>query len=111
MNAIRGHLLGDVNVRVELESTEARASFRVRPINNSGESVVASTDRRVTRYIGKVHAAIEAENYRNRAIVPVSKPGGAKRRKRQPEPVLCPDCHGVRSFDCDTCDGAGVVPS
>ncbi len=107
---INGHFLGDVNVRVEMESSEERAAINVRPINNTGGSVVASTDKHVTRYMGKVHAALEVENYRNRPIAPISKPGTAKRRKPQPKPVLCPDCHGVRSFDCDRCDGAGVVP-
>lgn len=110
MSQITGHLLGDVNVRVEMEATDARAAVRVRPINNTGGSVVASTDKHVTRYMGKVAAALRAENYRNRPIVPVSKPGTTKRRRVQREPVLCPVCHGVRSYDCDRCEGAGVVP-
>lgn len=37
-----------------------------------------------------------------------AKPRGARRQK--PVPVTCPDCGGYRSFDCDTCEGAGLVP-
>lgn len=31
-------------------------------------------------------------------------------KKAAPTPVPCPECFGIQSAHCDTCEGAGVVP-
>lgn len=106
-----GHVEGEsaaVNIEIEVDGRAAR--WRVGGLGRTDQSTVESGDRKVRYFQKEVLRRVQAEaaRERRRTIAPNFKPGSTKQRK--PVPVTCPDCGGYRSFDCDTCEGAGVVP-
>lgn len=112
---MHGHFLGAddasaIDVRLELEIDSAQARWAVKSLSGDAATIVASRHRLVNAHLRQLRQAIQRENARNRPVRAVPKP--AMRRRRQPVPVPCPDCHGVEPerFDCERCQGAGVVP-
>lgn len=89
---------------------DRHASVAIAPIVGEGGRKIVSQDRKVAQHLHQISLAMAAETYARRKINPIAKPGSSKRRKSQPVAKLCPDCMGQRSYDCDTCEGAGQVP-
>ena len=100
---------GSIGVKMDVDVTPNMVKWRLAPIKGRGSDVVTSKSREVRHHIGEVCSAIRRANHRNRVIQPIPKPGEGARCQRS-EAVLCPTCKGVQSYDCDRCEGAGVVP-
>ncbi|MCA9879548.1 MAG: hypothetical protein KC442_17270 [Thermomicrobiales bacterium] len=70
---------------------------------------VASTSREVVGYMRSVSEEMRRETRRAATRPPVPKPTTKRRQVPPMAPVPCPACHGGAWFDCDLCDGTGVV--
>lgn len=95
-----------VTIAIDVDDDAARVTVGV--LGSDRTATVENTDRAVRWHQRMVLDRIKAEAHRNRTVIPNFKERGRKRA--EPVAVVCPDCHGYRSFDCDRCEGAGVVP-
>jgi len=96
-------------VKINIEVTDRAAQFSVGAIGKQGRVKVTSADSKVRYFQRQVIELVRSEAHRHRAVSPNLK-GNPPRKRSKPIPVTCPDCGGYRSFDCDTCEGSGVVP-
>lgn len=100
---------GDLEINAELRLHDASVSVRKAdgsPL--SATATIPAVHPAAKRYVETVATELHRIAYRRSAPRAVPKPGGSKRR-RTVEPVVCPECLGHRSFDCDLCEGAGLV--
>lgn len=93
---------------IELDAEGCRWTVAPAGERPDGEPV-ASASRDVRRFMQRVVAAMHRTA--NRATVrPVPKPQPAPDKPLPPTaPTPCPLCLGEGWFDCEVCDGAGVV--
>jgi hypothetical protein len=111
---LRGTFFGDAStpftVRIDLDIDQERVSCDISPISEaSDEPPLSSKHRAVRYYVGQLTDRVRRQAARNRPPRAVPKPAAKSRGKKSVEAVICPSCMGYRSFDCDRCDGAGVV--
>lgn len=97
----------EVNAKLRLQP----AAIEVTKSDGRGVAVtIPSEHPAVIRHMDKIASELHRIAYRHRSIRPIPKP--SRTRKRSGEPVPCPDCQGVEPevFDCDLCQGGGVIP-
>lgn len=95
-------------VTIDIEVDDDAARVTVGAMGSDDAATVESAHRAVRCHQRLVLDRIKAEAHRHRPVTPNFKERGRKRT--EPVAVVCPECHGYRSFDCDRCEGAGIVP-
>ena len=78
------------------------------PGGTHGEAVTTES-REVRRYMGRVATTMARVTRRGEVRSPVPKPTSKQRQLPATAQVPCPACQGAGWFDCELCDGSGVV--
>lgn len=96
-----------------IELDAARCRWTVKPTGASRGELVESGSREVRRFVGGVLMAMERATRRAAPVAPLFKPQPVREAPRPATaPVPCPLCVGEGGevwFDCELCDGEGVV--
>lgn len=108
---VRGHFLGRddddaVTVRLELRTTDRTSWVTIAPLTGEGGREIGTGDPHIAHHLHEISLAMAAESDSARTPDPKAP---KRRRRKPPAPVICPTCLGNRSYDCETCEGAGQV--